>query len=106
VPSKSALKLSFLFVVLSTSPCAAQKIDKADMLQTVRDTCPGQMMQNKQFIDILLMSGGKLPNFCECLALRFSTQLDDTDYGNAKAVAAKWKASQEFCLAASISDKK
>jgi hypothetical protein len=102
----SALRWSFLFVVLSASPSTAQKFDKAEMLRTVRSSCPAQMMQNKQFIDILLVGGGNLPNFCECLASRFSTQLDDADYGNGKAVTAKWTESQDFCLAVSLSDKK
>jgi hypothetical protein len=97
---------SALLVVLSAYPCAAQKIDKAEMLQTVRSTCPVQMMQNRQFIDLLLIGGGNLPDFCECLAVRVTAQLDDADYGNAKTVAAKWKDSQNFCLAVSVSDKK
>jgi len=63
------------------------------------------MMKNKQFIDLLLMAGGKLANFCECLAVRVATQLDDADYGNAKAVASKWTESQKFCLAVSVGDK-
>jgi hypothetical protein len=95
-----------LLVVLSTSPCAAQKIDKAEILETVRSDCPAQMMKNKEFIDLLLMSGGTLAKFCECLAVRVAAQLDDADYGNAKAVASKWTESQKFCLAVSIDDKK
>jgi hypothetical protein len=101
----STLKWSFLLVVLSAGPSTAQKIDKAEILQEVRSSCPTRMMQNKQFIDILSVGGGNLPNFCECLAMRFATQLDDADYGNAKIVAAKWTESQKFCLAVSISEK-
>jgi hypothetical protein len=102
----SALKWSFLFVALSATPSVAQKIDKAGLLKSVRNSCPAQMMENKHFIDILLVGGGNLPNFCECLALRFSAQLDDADYGNGKAMMAKWTESQDFCLAVSLSEKK
>jgi hypothetical protein len=31
--------------------------------------------------------------------------LDDADYGNAKALSEKWAASQNFCLAVSLSNK-
>jgi hypothetical protein len=91
--------------VLFASSSMAQTIDKTGMLETTRKSCPAQFMQNKQFIDILLISGGNLADFCECMAVRFSAQLDDADYGNEKALTAKWEASSNFCLAVSMKKK-
>jgi hypothetical protein len=98
------MKLAYLLsaVVLFSVPASAQKIDKAKMLEVTRRDCPAQSMQNKSFIDALLIGGGELAKYCECLAVRFASQLDDTDYGNEKTTTAKWVASQKFCLAASI----
>jgi hypothetical protein len=91
--------------ILFANPSLAQKIDKTGMLETTRRTCPAQFMLNKQFIDLLLAGGGNLTDFCECMAVRFSAQLDDADYGNEKALTAKWEASGTFCLAVSIKKK-
>lgn len=100
-------KLAFLIACtfLFASSSTAQTIDKADMLETTRKTCPAHFMQNKQFIDLLLISGGNLAEFCECMAVRFSAQLDDADYGKESALEAKWKASGDFCLAVSMKKK-
>ena|SRR2546423_774921 len=99
------------FMVASTllwsGTCLAENtINKADILKATRDDCPAQFLKNKQFIDMLLMGGGTLPAFCECLAVRIASQLDDADYGDQKAIARKWSDSQNFCLAISIASKK
>jgi hypothetical protein len=93
--------------VTLAGPCLAQNsINKADILNTTREACPTEFMKNKPFIDLLLIGGGTLPGFCECLAVRFASQLDDADYGDAKALATKWADSQNFCLAVSLINKK
>jgi hypothetical protein len=98
------MKLGYLLaaVVLFSVLASAQKIDKQKMLEVTRRDCPLQSMQNKSLIDTLLIGGGELSKYCECLAVRFSSQLDDTDYGNEITTSAKWFASQKFCLAVSI----
>jgi hypothetical protein len=93
--------------LMLTEPCWAQNaINKADVLKATREDCPTQFIKDKQFIDLLLIGGGTLPGFCECLAVRIAAQLDDADYGNATAVAKKWADSQNFCLAVSLTNKK
>jgi hypothetical protein len=89
-------------IILVATPSAAQKIDKAKVLETTRRDCPVQIMQDKKLIDALLIGGGNLTNFCECLAVRFATQLDDADAGNETVITAKFEASRKFCLVASI----
>jgi hypothetical protein len=88
--------------ILLACPAAAQKIDKPKLLELTRRNCPTRTMQNKELVDILLIGGGDLSKFCECFAVRFVTQLDDTDYGNEQAISSKLMSSQNFCLAASI----
>ena len=93
--------------VMLAGPCLAQNaIDKAGILKATREDCPTQLIKDKQFIDLLLIGGGTLPSFCECLSVRFASQLDDADYGNSKILAKKWADSQNFCLAVSLSNKK
>jgi hypothetical protein len=94
-----------LVAVFFAHPSMAQVIDKTKMLETTRRTCPNQFMQRKEFIDLLLAGGGNLTDFCECMAVRFSTQLDDADYGNEKALTAKWEVTANFCLAVSLKNK-
>ena len=89
-------------IALFACPCLAQKIDKPDMLETTRKTCPSTFLRHKQFIHQLLIGGGNLPDFCECMAVRFASQLDEADHGNKEIVLAKWAESQKFCLAASL----
>ena len=90
-------------VAATFNPSISQKINKTEMLEATRRNCPSQFMQDKKFIDLLLIGGGNLTNFCECLAVRFATQLDDADYGNESSVMTKWAASQKFCLAVTLS---
>lgn len=102
---RSKVSLTFAIIaaiVLIATPSMAQKIDKARILETTRRECPAQFLQDKQFIDTLLLVGGDLTNFCECLAVRFASQLDDADAGNEPAVTTKFEASRKFCLAVSI----
>lgn len=98
------MKLRFLLAatVLLSGSAFAQKIDKREMLEATRRDCPTHSMQNKALIDALLIGGGDLSKYCECVAVRFATQLDDADYGNEKTTTSKWVSSQKFCLAASI----
>jgi hypothetical protein len=93
--------------VMLIGPSSAQStINKSELLKTTREDCPTQFVKNKQVIDLLLIGGGTLPEFCECFAVRIASQLDDSDYGDAKAVAEKWGDSQNFCLAVSLTNKK
>jgi hypothetical protein len=106
---KAMMKWAFLVAggVTLAAPCLAQDaINKPDILKTTREDCPTQFIKNKQFIDLLLIGGGSLPGFCECLAVRIASQLDDADYGDAKAIAQKWADSQKFCLAVALTNKK
>jgi hypothetical protein len=84
-------------VFLSVS-ALAQTIDKSKMRDVIRRDCPTVSLNNKQLIDVLLLGGGDLPTFCECLSTRFTAHLDDADYGNEDALGKKYRASQIFCL--------
>jgi hypothetical protein len=103
VMTKWTTLLAFAF--LFADPCFAQTINKADMLEMTRQTCSAQFLQDKPFIDLLLIGGGRLPEFCECLAVRFAAQVDDADFANAKAIATKWADSKNICLAISLKTK-
>ena len=98
------MRFGFLLVpvVFFSVSASAQKIDKLKMLEVTRRDCPAQSMRDKSLTDALFLGGGELNKYCECFAVRFSSQLDDTDYGNEKTTIVKLLASQKFCLAASI----
>jgi hypothetical protein len=98
--------MEWVFLVtaaLWVGPCLAQNtISKADLLRMTREHCPTDFLKNKRFIDLLLIRGGTLTSFCDCLVPRFASQVDDADYGNENALARKWADSVKFCLAVSI----
>jgi hypothetical protein len=89
-------------IILASGSATAEKFDESKLLEVTRKDCPSQFMHDKKFIDALLIGGGNISGFCECLAVRFVAQLDDADYGNEASVAAKWGSSAKFCLAVSI----
>src|SRR3954453_15044048 len=87
---------------LWVGPCLAQNtISKADLLRMTREHCPTDFIKNKRFIERLLIGGGTLNSFCDCLAPRFASQVDDADWRNETALERKWADSQRFCLAVS-----
>jgi hypothetical protein len=83
-------------------PAVAQKIDKTKILEAMRRDCPAQTLPDKNLVDALLIGDGNLAAFCECLAVRFSSQIDDTDSGNETTIDAKLADSKRFCLAISM----
>jgi hypothetical protein len=97
------VKLGFILVstILFSTPAAAEKIDKSKLLEVTRRDCPAQMLENKQLSDALLMRGGDIASFCECVAVRFVSQIDYTDSGNEVSTGLKWKGAQAVCLGAS-----
>lgn len=83
----------------------AQKLDRVKVLEAMRQDCPAQYLPDKRLIDLLLMDGRKLSDFCECLAVRVASQLDEADFGKAAAIDAKVKASRAFCLVVPMKNK-
>lgn len=88
--------------ILVVSPSAAQKLDRVKVLAAMRQNCPAQYLPDKKLIDLLLMDGRKLSDFCDCLAVRIASQLDEADFGNGAAIEAKEEASRKFCLVAAM----
>jgi hypothetical protein len=68
-------------------------------LEAMRKDRPSQNLPDKNLIDALLVGGGNLTDFCECLAVRFTSQVDDGESGNEETLDAKMIASKRFCLA-------
>jgi hypothetical protein len=97
------VKLGFILVstILFSTPAAAEKIDKSKLLEVTRRDCPTQILGNKPLTDALLTRGGDLASFCECVAIRFVSQIDDIDSGNEVSTALKLKGAQAVCLGAS-----
>ena len=90
--------------ILISGPSIAQKLDRVGVMEAVRQDCPRQFLPDKTLIDALLLGGGSLSKFCECVAARVASQLDDSDHGNINALTAynsKLMASRTFCLAVS-----
>ncbi len=84
--------------ILFSTLLAAETIDKYKLLEVTRRDCPTQLLENKQLTDALLTRGGDLASFCECVAIRFVSQIDDVDSGNAVSTALKLKGAQAVCL--------
>jgi hypothetical protein len=89
-------------VTLVAGSAVAQKIDRTNLLEAVRKDCAPQNLPDKKLIDALLVSGGNITDFCECLAVRFTSQVDDEDSGHEETLEAKMIASKRFCLAVSM----
>jgi hypothetical protein len=81
---------------------AASLVIGSKIQDVIRRTCPTESLKDKQLIDVLVIGGGNLANFCECLATRFAAQVDYAEYGNENALNRKWADSRNLCLVMSI----
>jgi hypothetical protein len=89
--------------IVFLSVCAsAQTIDRSKLRDATLRNCPTESLKDRRLIDVLVIGGGNLANFCECLATRFAGQVDDADYGNENALNRKWADSRNLYLVTSI----
>lgn len=74
-------------------------------MEAVRQDCPGHFLPDRTLIEALLIGGGTLAEFCECVAVSVASHVDDSDYGSLAAYDSKMMTSRKFCLAVSMKNK-
>ncbi len=89
-------------IALLSVSASAQTIDKSKLREATLRNCPTESLKDKRLIDLLIIEGSSLANFCECFATRFAAQVDNAHYGNENALNRKWVASRNLCIAMSI----